>query len=77
MMGWRHARTCLENTLARDAFALSAEADTGKCGTIDKLQDGIRSIICLTGENLGCSNGRSGNTIGSVTLRTSNGRSDI
>jgi hypothetical protein len=36
-MGGRHARTCLEYTFACDAFALSAEADAGKCGTIDKL----------------------------------------
>jgi hypothetical protein len=67
-MGGRHARTCLEYTFARDAFALSAEADTGKCGTIDKLQDSIWSIFCLTGENLGGSNGWSRNAIGSITL---------
>jgi len=36
-IGGRHARTCLEYTFTRDAFALSAEANTGKCGTIDKL----------------------------------------
>jgi hypothetical protein len=76
-VGGRHARTCLEYTFPCDAFAWCAETDTAEGGTIDELQDSIWSIICLTGANLGGSDGRSGNAVGSITPRASDGRPDI
>jgi len=76
-VGKRHARTCLKYTFARDAFALCAEADAAKCGAIDELQDGVWSILCLTSAELRSGDGRSRNTVGSITLRAGDGRPDI
>ena len=73
----RHARTCLEYTFACDAFILCAEADTAKYGAVDELQDGIRSIFCLTSAKLRSGDWRSGNTVRSITLRAGDGRPDI
>jgi len=75
--GGRHARTCLEYTFACDAHSLCAKADAAKGGAVDELQDSIWSIFCLTSAKLGSSDGRGGNATESITLRASDGRSDI
>lgn len=37
-------RTSLEDTLPRDALALSPEADTAVCGSIDKLEEALYHV---------------------------------